>query len=166
MDSDRDERIEPVCRFGPGGDFISVWPLESARAIQPSPNRLAKLLTSLSEIITALLGSEFDTATVPTDIRRRTNHLFAEKEKSEDAVGNNKADKPAHATPATIIKSHSRFSGEPVLFADDWRIGLRTGHKPKHRIRTYRRTAKKRPAFGLSGQVSLFETNFKSARTA
>jgi len=122
-DNDKDKQVEPLCKFGPGGDFISVWPTESAEL----PQRKGKL---------------------------------------KHAVKNSEADKSAYAAPATVIKSDSYICGEPMLFADDWRIGVRDGHKSKHRIRTYRRIAKKRPALGLSGQGSLFETNFKIAKTA
>jgi len=59
-----------------------------------------------------------------------------------------------------------RLSSEPMLFPDDCRISIRTGHKPKHGVRAYRRTAKKGPARGLSRQGSLFKSDFKSARTA
>ncbi|GAH28442.1 unnamed protein product, partial [marine sediment metagenome] len=57
MDSRLDNQIEPVCKFGPGGDFVSVWPGEAQQSRQPLTNRLAKLLTSLSQIIPTLLVS-------------------------------------------------------------------------------------------------------------
>jgi len=150
MDSRLDNQIEPVCKFGPGGDFVSVWPGEPQQSRQPSTNRLTKLLTSLSEMISTLLGSELNTAS---------------KENLEYAV-ESKADKSAYSPSTTVIKSDSLISGEPILFADDRRISVRAGHKPKHRIRAYRRAAKKRSALSFGGQGSLFETNFKSARIA
>ncbi|UCE99569.1 MAG: hypothetical protein JSV82_00405 [Planctomycetota bacterium] len=37
MDRRLSEQIEPVCKFGPGGDFVSFWPDEPrARDIQPA----------------------------------------------------------------------------------------------------------------------------------
>lgn len=167
MNINKDKQIGPVCRFGPGGDFVSAWPPETSEHIQPSSNRLSRLVSSIPEILTAVLGSEFNPDSAPpTNIRCSTNRIFCRKEKLEYAVKNNQLDKPAHATPTTIIKSNRRFSDEPMLFANDYRIGVRTEHKQKHRIRAHRKTAKKRSALSMSWQGSLFETNFKSARTA
>ncbi len=129
MDADRDKQIEPLCKFGPGGDFVSIWPKESIVSSQELPNCLGKLLSSVSKTIST----------------------------SADSV---------YLAPTTVTKSNRFVSGEPMLFPDDCRISLRTGHKPKPRIRAYRRTAKKRPAFGSSVQGSLFETDFKGAKTA
>ncbi len=167
MESRLNKQIEPVCKFGPGGDFVSVWPPEFPESPRPVPNRLAKLLTSLSEIITTLLGLELNTASaVPANIRRLTGRILAKREKLKYAAKNTKADKPAYPTAATVTKNDRWFSSGPMLVADDWGIGSRAGHKSKHGVRAHRRTAKKRPALSLPGQGSLFEANFKSARTA
>ncbi len=142
MNTDLHKQTEPVCKFGPGGDFVTVWPKEPTPSPQPATNHLAKFLTSIAEIMTALLGSEFNTT-------------------SADA-GN--IHRP---TPAPVIKSDSPFPPvQPMLFPGDWGIGARTGHKPKRCIRAYHRTAKRRLALSLPAQASLFETNFRSTKTA
>ena len=151
MDSRINNQTEPVCKFGPGGDFVSVWPPQSSELPQPSSNSLTKLLTSLREIIAASLGSDFNTAP---------------KESLEYAVENNKAHKPAYPPTTAAAKSDLLLSGQPMLFPDHCRISLRTDHKPKHHIRASHRTAKKRPPLCLSGQGSLFEPDRKSAKTA
>jgi hypothetical protein len=142
MNSQPDKQIEPVCRFGPGGDFVSAWPPQP----QPPKKQPVTLLGRLNEIITTLLGS-------------------VSKENLEYVVESS-VGKPAYSSPTAAIKSDSRFSGRPLLFPDDCRIGLAAGHKPKHHIRAYRRTAKKRPVISFASHGSLFETNFKSAKTA
>ncbi len=167
MNSNKNEHNEPVCRFGPGGDFISDWPPEALDSPPGSRNGLTKLLGSIAEIITTVLGSEYDAATVMSrDIDRFKGHFQYREERFDYAVKNIKTDKPADTTPTTVIKSNRRVHEQPMLFADDWRVGLRAGHKPKHRIRAYRRAAKKSPSLRLRGQGSLFETDFKSAKTA
>jgi len=98
-------QTEPLCRVGPGGDFVSLWPAEN----QPNSNC---------------------------------------------------------TTPIRVVKGDCRFSGEPMLFADDWLTGVRVCHKSKHSIRTYSRAAKKKSSHDSSGQGSLFEADFKSAKTA
>ena len=167
MDSRLNKQVGPVCRFGPGGDFVSVWPGEFFVSGRSSPNRVRKLLTSLSELITLLLGLEPDsTSFVPTGVRHLTDRILAEKEKLKYGVRNGKADRRAYTASTAIIESNRQFQSEPMLFTDDWRVGIGVGRKSKHRIRAYRRTAKKKPAFQVQGQGSLFETDFKSARTA
>ena len=157
----------PICKFGPGGDFVSVWRGESLVSGRSSPNRLYKLLVSLSELIALLLGLEpASTSFVPTGVHHLTGRILAEEEKVKYGVRNSKAVGRAYAAPTTIIESNRRFQGEPMLFADDRGIGVGVGRKSKHRIRAYRRAAKKKPAFQVPGQGSLFEPDFKSARTA
>jgi hypothetical protein len=153
MNSHPNKQIEPVCRFGPGGDFVSVWPPQS----QPPKKQPVTLLSPQNEIITTLLGS--------TSLVRAKCPAVARKENLEYVVESSTG-KPAYSAPTAAIKSDSRFSGRPLLFADDCRIGLGADNKPKHHIRAYRRTAKKRPAISFAGHGSLFETDFKSARTA
>lgn len=157
MNSQPNKQTEPVCRFGPGGDFSSVWPPQSQPPLvrrsvsEVGKKQPVKLLGRLNEIITTLLGS--------------TCGLATSKENLEYVVESSSG-KPAYSSPTAVIKSDSRFSGRPLLFPDDCRIGLGADNKPKHHIRAYRRTAKKRPAVTFAGHGSLFETNFKSAKTA
>jgi hypothetical protein len=142
MNSQPNKQSEPVCRFGPGGDFVSVWPPQS-QLLKKQP---VNLLSRLNEIIASLIGS-------------------TSKENLEYVVETS-AGKPAYSSPTAVIKSDSRFSGRSLLFPDDCRIGLAAGHKSKHHIRAYRRTAKKRPAIAFASHGSLFEPDFKSAKTA
>jgi len=86
MDSDKDKMNGPVCRFGPGGDFVSVWPRQPLELTHSSTGRLCKLLASMAEIVTVLLDSEFarDSA-VPTRIHRPPDQILHPKEKLEYA---------------------------------------------------------------------------------
>lgn len=136
MDNGINKEFEPVCRFGPGGDFVSIWP-ESSGAQQ---SRLLKVLACLNEIIAGVLGSEFDrpSAAVPR----------------------------AQPIPTVRFGQLQKSQAQPMLFPDDSRIGLRAAHKPRHRIRTHRRTVKKRPRIGPDEQGLLFASDIKIARTA
>ena len=166
MNRDKDEQFEPICRFGPGGDYVHNWPPSTYQTGQPNQNPLSRVLASLSEIIAAMLGSEFDsTAVSSTNIQTSAQQIRRRKERLEYAVTLNKADAPADPAPVANIKGNFKVHGQPMLFADDWRVGEQAGHKPKHRVRAHRRTPKKRPAFAPSGGT-LFEPNFKSAKTA
>lgn len=167
MDGRFNKPTEPVCRFGPGGDFISVWPVESSQLSQSASNSLTKVLSSIAEIIATILGSEPHTGSVIIgDVRGCGGKELAEKGKKEYGLKNSGAESTAYTTSATIIKSDSFFSDEPKLFADDCRISIRDGHKQKHRVRAYRRTSKKRTTFSPPVQGSLFEADLKCTRTA
>lgn len=167
MNSSTNNRTESVCKFGPGGDFVSVWPGESEPSSQPAKDGLSRLLVTLGEIISSLLGSGVrPQAPGPRSLKYR---IIDPKEKSGYTAKIAELDKPAYSPVRqrqATAKSNSLLSIEPRLFTDDWRAGIRAGRKPKHRIRAFRRTVKKRHAAVLSEQGSLFETNFKSAKTA
>ena len=150
MNSSENKQIEPLCRFGPGGDFISDWTLRDMQSIKLPEKYLSKFLNSLNEIMTALLGSDLNTTSM----------------ENAEYVVESRTGRPAYAAPNAVIKSDSQLSGQPVLFPDDSRISIAAEHKPKHRIRTYHRTAKKRTPISFADQGSLFEADFKSAKTA
>ena len=167
MNSNKNEYNEPVCRFGPGGNFISDWPGEVLDSPPGSGNGLTKLLGSIAEVITTVLGSEYEASTVMSgDIDRFKDQIQCREEKFDYAVKTINAEKPADPAPTTVIKSNRRVHEQSMLFADDWRVGVRVEHKPKHRIRAYRRAAKKSLPLQPTRQGSLFETDFKSAKTA
>jgi hypothetical protein len=150
MDSDAEKQFEPVCRFGPGGDFVSIWP-ESSEFQLPSQSRLLKVLACLNEIISGLLGSEFNQSSTATAKTQSTPAVrFGQSRKPQDVLKG----------PAIPRKA------QPMLFPDDSRVGLRAVHKPKHRIRAHRRTAKKRPRIDPGEQGLLFAADLKIARTA
>jgi hypothetical protein len=149
MDNHPEKQIEPVCRFGPGGDFVSNWP--------PQNKRPAKLLSRLNEIITSLIGST----------SKENLEYVVETNAGKSAGGRDFAiGEPSYSSPTAAIKSNSRFSGRPLLFPDDCRTGSAADNKQKHHIRAYRRAAKKRPLIVFAGRGSLFEADLQSAKTA
>ncbi len=149
-------RIDPVCRFGPGGDFIQPWPAKPEDYLQQSQSPLTRLLYSISRIINA-------TEHAPATVGTAENHNMMEHDQ------NAKSQEIAHrhnAATTANSNSNSDLQRQILLFADDCRTGRTIEHKSKHRIRTYRRTAKKRPALRIAGQGSLFEAHSQSAKTA
>jgi hypothetical protein len=136
------KQIEPVCKFGPGGDFVSNWPPKP----QPANKQPVTLLSQLNEIITVFLGST--------------------SKENLDYVVESSTGGPSYSSPTAVIKSNSHFSGWPMLFADDCGNGSGNVNKPKHHVRAHHRTAKKRPAVTFAGRGTLFESDFKSAKTA
>ena len=162
MISDRERQAEPLCKFGPGGDFVAVWePKPSER-----PDAPARLLGS------AVLSSAFRVLRHAARRTKNENNLCPNEptvrntEKPNDEIENSTARDSTDAAPAPAPASGGPFSGEPLLFPDLSRNGIRIKHKPKHRIRASRRVAKKGAAFRIPKQGSLFEGQFTRARIA
>ena len=166
MTREIDRHGGPVCKFGPGGDFVTVWQPRPSKSSGPS-NYLVKLLTSTVEMVVILLGLERSSPSVCSKSARYCSEcIVRQKEEVRNAVRNKKVHDTIEPAATTVAEADRSFSREPMLFPNDNGIGIRIKHKPKHRVRTYRRTAKKRLALVPSEQGSLFETDFKGARTA
>jgi len=162
----RNRQVEPLCKFGPGGDFEVVWRPEPPEIVAVS-NRPLRLLSAVLEVLVVMLGVNRTGARVSW-----TNHACGsevidfDREKARNAVENSKLGGTAYAPAATVADNGGAFSAEPMLFPDLGGDGVRVKHKPKHRIRAYRRVAKKGSALRFAEQGSLFESQFQSARTA
>jgi hypothetical protein len=143
-------QIGPVCRFGPGGDYVSVWPVGLANPAGRPKNAFGGLLNVLAGMIDALRGNS----------GTQRNPYYVSEDRS-----------PAYATAGSIAKNNRFASEQRWLFADDWRTGGATGHKAQHRIRAHRAVAGKRTCFGSArafdeAQGTLFDADCEVARTA
>jgi hypothetical protein len=165
METRKNEQIEPICRFGPGGDYVSFWPGQAIELSGFFATRVGKIIHSANEVLHALVGCGFDLNSSQGCGRQIQEQFTQEKEKTEYGLGYDTG-RTAYAPSITTVKGDSPVSEEPMLFSDDRRIIFPAGHKPKHRIRTSRRAAKKRISFELPSQSSLFEPDLQSARIA
>ena len=160
MERENPRQIKPACRFGPGGDFVSVWPINELPA-RP-PNALAALLDTIGEVMNAVLGSEYDHAAgLPLQVKS----IAFPKEKMK-YVSAKTSTKTTDAPAAPGAQGGRRVPAQPLLFADNSGTCPAAGNKQKHNIRAYRRVAKKRTPRSLPDQGSLFEADGKSAKTA
>ena len=151
--------IEPLCTFGPGGDFVAHWQPEGTETCEWS-NPLTRLLAATVEIFAVLLGLRRSVAFGPNELTDGYKENIVHADQNSEAHGT------ANSSPASASADGGAFSGEPMLFPNVGRDGVRIEPKPKHRIRTYRRAAKKRIAHDFAGQGSLFEVDFHRAKTA
>jgi hypothetical protein len=152
------------CRFGPGGDFLSVWPLKE---LPPRPaNSLAALLDTIGEIVNAVIGSEYDgRGPVPRLSAIAINSIVFPKEKVKH-VSAKTPDRPADAQANADTPDRRPLTAQSMLFADNSGNRQSPGNKQKHNLRAYRRAAKKRTPCPLPDQGSLFEADVQSAKTA
>ena len=160
---------EPICMFGPGGDYVRAWPSKTAGKADAAPapeNPLRKVLESLADII----GATVNIASIPgirvegpqevgaceiVNEEREENHLATD---NESGTGDAETTGDTHAHPAV--------RAEPLLFADDSRISSGVRRKSNYRIRAHRKTARKRVAQKIDGQGTLFETDCTSQSAA
>ena len=162
----RNKQAEPLCKFGPGGDFTSIWQPEISES-SISSNWLVKLLASVVEVIAVLIDLKRYSPYVHLRNDFSSNELtVCHKEHVKNAFENTTSIDTDNTSPTPATEIGGILPKDPLLFPDLGRNGIRIKHKPKHRIRTYHRTAKKRIAISPSKQSSLFESQFKSARTA
>lgn len=169
----KNRKTEPLCKFGPGGEFIAFWqPVRTESS--GSSNCFVKLLSLLVDGLAILVGLRCSGPSVQLENASTSKRCtICHKEKVENALRSNKAPPSARrggrrVDPASTAATADGglFGRDAMLLPDYGGAGLRIRHKPKHRVRAYRRTAKKRPAVRLCEQGTLFELDFKSARTA
>jgi len=149
--TNRQDMDKAVCKFGPGGQFVSLWAGGSTNAGGP----LGKVLAAITDIVMATFAAEAlaQPGPIPT-----------KQEKSVD--GSKKPNLGAYAAATAAFKGSGAVSGQAMLFGNNSGAGRAVGHKPQYRIRAYRRSSRKRVVFGTTGQGLLFEDNGKRAKTA
>jgi hypothetical protein len=163
MKPDKEIQAEPLCKFGPGGDFVAAWEPEPSECLET----LAKLLGSAFEALAAVLGLKRTSAKAPLIGNFCPNEpIVRYMERPYDAIENSTARDSTDAASAPAYANDSTFSAEPLLFPDLFRNGIRIKHKPKHRIRASHRAAKKGIAFRIPKQGSLFEGQLAGAGIA
>jgi hypothetical protein len=156
-----DENDTPVCRFGPGGDFVQDWPLRP-RSRQTDP--ISKILETIAKIIGTVITpqllqrSNADKISIAlTDIEQAGN--------MEDKIDFNQSDKSDTKTDASA-QTDRKLPQEPMLFDNNTGAGAIAGHKQNNGFRAHRRTKRKRVSFRTIRQGSLFEPYPESSKVA
>ncbi len=158
--------IEPLCTFGPGGDFVAHWSPEGTKTCEWS-NPLVRCLAAGVEIVAVILGLQRSSAFIGLENSAGSNELYhCHKESNIHAVEDSEARDTTDPSPAPASADGGAISGEPMLFPDLRRNGVRIEPKPKHRLRAHHRAAKKGSALRFAQQGTLFDVDFTSARIA
>lgn len=161
----RTNKSSPLCKFGPGGDFVDEWDAPSASP-QHNESHLGQVLNVIAEIIGATVQPEILTEIacalpVKSDSKTPVLNKLSIQEKTADGL-----QLVNHSQAARNTSTGGKLSKEPMLFSDDWGTGSSVKHKPNHRLRTHRRTARKKTAGAFNGQSTLFEINPIGRKTA
>ena len=159
-------QIEPLCKFGPGGDFVALLQPERIEPCQLL-NPLMRILSAVGEVIAVFLGLRHNDASIRPGGAPALNELAdCYKEKIVHADTNSKACHTTDPAPASASDDGGAIPGESMLFPDLRRNGVRIEPKPKHRLRAHHRAAKKRSALRFAEQGTLFDVEFASAKIA
>ena len=148
----------PLCRFGPGGDFISDWPDEPLRQRQVEVSSIGKTLSRIAEIIGVVIAPELMGQMESANILLG-NDLKEDIESGQYANGD-------HAETAANVRVDKAVSKEPTLFSDDTGISRPVRSKPNNRVRARRSTKRKKAVASCPWQGTLFETYGPSSQVA
>jgi len=138
------EQNQPLCKFGPGGDFVSCWPGSAGIVPAEKPGGIAE---SLVEIITALLAGRLEPAG-SSEAQNRRPILKYELTHAKNQL-------------STTAGNVRKIPSQQLLFPDNSGTSRAAGHRHKHRLRPHRTASRRKFA-----QHTLFETSFKTAKTA
>lgn len=150
---DKDISNQPLCKFGPGGDYTRTWPPQPIGETAAIENPIGKLLGTIGEIISATVKPELIGEITAGYAISGPNKIKPYKETSqrEPTADNAKTAKSAKPGIGPGTKQ--------LLFADDSRSRNRTRRKPNNRVRAHRRVAKKRAHHKDNRQGTLFEVD-------
>ena len=158
----------PLCRFGPGGDFIRTWPpcekAAPAPVVAAEENNLTRLIGLIGHLMGLPVDGPADRESVPAAMAAKKTESTAKsnmhKEKTQDGGSS-----PDHSQTIRRTGSTRKAGSQILLFGDDRRIGQCAGHKPSYRVRASRRPARKKAGASPPGKGTLFEIN-RSGQTA
>ncbi len=154
------ESFEPVCKFGPGGDYVTYWPKKKTCSSE-SPGSVGKVLSSIAELLGISILPEM-LKNSPPDSNLQAGDYDIKMEERKSAAQSSFTDAKTAAG-----SSHSLgLSKEPMLFDNPSGVSAKTSSKQNYHIRTRRRVTRKRPAFIAPWQGTLFETNPTGTRVA
>ncbi len=161
-----DHDFPAVCRFGPGGDYTSVWPGQTETPdLGPSP--LLGVLRSLAELAGLCIGPGVGSLQSVAEFPPAVGHPIQfpkERVIHERAIQSSRPPHDAASTPAS--RRHRRVKARQLLLPYDHGTGQAPQPQPKYHLRAHSAAPRKRPSFRGAGQSTLFDANQRSARTA
>jgi hypothetical protein len=117
MTGDKNKQTEPVCRFGPGGEFVSIWP-ESSKLQPPS----LEAQCAFKDAGTKKHAHQLSTVFSRGDSSLKELRLFPD----DDQIGLKTACKPRLRTGARRRTTEKRLrvdtTEQNLLFTSDVRV--------------------------------------------
>ena len=159
MKENFEQKKDPLCRFGPGGDFVFDWPKVPLNFIVPQPGSLTKLLIRIAD-------SLITKPAYNTQPAAKTNNDFLTKKTDSHENKNARTNPKPDTQTIGNTKGHFGFQSQALLFPDDSRISKPIRRKQNNNIRTHHRAAKKNNALRVVGHGTLFDVDCDIAKTA
>ncbi len=151
----------PLCRFGPGGDYVTNWP---AGTYKPRQKPIASVLGTIAKMLDTAIDQELLAGKTVAKIYSAIQNA----QLSDCMEYEVEYEKSNHVNAATAagVKISKQLQTEPMLFDNNAGACGHSGNKQNHGIRTHRRLKRKRPAFGSAWQGSLFDAHQQSVKVA
>jgi hypothetical protein len=152
----------PLCRFGPGGEFVTNWSGKKVSKVSHRP--IGSLLKTIAQMLDAVITEELlqNSTIEKINLAIQNSDSTINTENKIDFYKPNESNAPAAPGPET----DKQLQEEPMLFDHAAGTCRPVGHKPNHSFRTRRGAKRKRTAFSQSWQGSLFEHYDQSAKVA
>lgn len=146
----------PLCKFGPGGEYVSTWPGNGKNYSEKNCNAISKILSTIAGILGAAIKIDL-LGEMETQVEAEA--VIIQTIAEDKITGKYELSKPTNNSTSTCsTKSDSSLRNEMLLFADDCGISKPAKRKSNNRVRTHRRASRKKAAGWDKGQGTLFET--------
>jgi len=159
-----DENL-PLCRFGPGGQYVTNWPGTAGNETSNASKRpISSVLNAISKMLDNVVSRELmQNSTVDKIYSAIQNSQLPDNLEYEIEF-----DKPnnINASSASGFEAGQQFQTQQMLFDNASGACQSFGHKPNNSVRAHHRPKRKRPAFGKPWQGSLFEPYQQSVKVA
>jgi|GEM_PF-3566838 len=162
----------PICRFGPGGDFVTDWPVGTAGKVSKASRRpIGTVLKAIAKMLDAVITEELLNSSTIEKINLAINgeseisNFKSQISNMENKIDVNKSDE-SNASTTAGIEAGGQLQTQPMLFDNASGTGTIAGNKQNIHIRTHRRVKRKKTAFSQPWQGSLFESYSQSSKVA
>jgi len=170
MDRFKNKKTEvPLCKFGPGGDYISELKPDNLNILNPEDENmspLGKVLYVIADIIGSTVQPEILTEAACVLPTAQTSGKPRYQEIIKNVQSTTQSTDGDHPKTTAGPSANWKLSTEPMLFSNDWGTGSGTHYKSSYRVRTHRRSSRKKAVSPIHGQGSLFEAHRPRRKTA
>jgi len=161
----RSEDQQPICKLGPGGEFVSVFSAMAERRSSEPATGLGRVILALAEFMGAVVSPVYAVeASLLKESKNGENNNINHNLELDNGITGSKNRSTDNTKTNAAVKGAGKFPEKQMLFANDWGVGGKNGNKPHYNVRTSRRVAKKKIAFSKGWESSLFEVD--SSRTS
>ena len=154
----------PLCRFGPGGDFVTNWPAGKSKVSKASRRPIGTALNAIAKMLDTVIAEELLHNSTIEKINSAIHNAelnISMEDKSENDKSNG-----FNASSVSGLEAGGQLQTQPMLFDNSSGTGANIRNKQNFRIRAGRKSKRKSAAFSRSWQGSLFESHDQSAKVA